>query len=96
MARGMAIAVATRLLGTLFIFAASNSAAQEVAEIPLNNAPPGTTALGGGLRMGQSPYFAVDNDEENLQTLRLLCLALRERCDQTIFKIRHLADDLQP
>ena len=38
--------------------------AQEVAEIPLFNAPPGTAALGGGIRGGQSPYFAFDNDDQ--------------------------------
>jgi len=64
MPRGMTVAVATRLLGAVLMIAASNSYSQEVAEIPLNNAPPGTTALGGGLRLGQSPYFAVDNDDQ--------------------------------
>jgi outer membrane protein len=37
---------------------------QEVAEIPLFNAPPGTAALGGGIRGGQSPYFAIDNEDQ--------------------------------
>jgi outer membrane protein len=38
--------------------------AQEVAEIPLFSAPPGTAALGGGIRGGQSPYFAIDNEDQ--------------------------------
>ena len=38
--------------------------AQEVAEIPFYTAPPGTAALGGGLRMGQSPYLATDNEDQ--------------------------------
>ena len=38
--------------------------AQEVAEIPQFNAPPGTAALGGGIRGGQSPYFEFDNDDQ--------------------------------
>ncbi len=46
------------------ICATSNSLAQEVAEIPFFNAPTGSAALGGGLRSGQSPYFASDNDDQ--------------------------------
>ena len=38
--------------------------AQEVAEIPFYHSPPGSAALGGGLRFGQSPYFASDNEDE--------------------------------
>jgi len=38
--------------------------AQEVAEIPFFNAPEGTAALGGGIRVGQSPYLAVDNEDQ--------------------------------
>lgn len=39
-------------------------AAQEVAEIPFWHQPPGSAGLGGGLRFGQSPYLASDNDEQ--------------------------------
>jgi MipA family protein len=38
--------------------------AQGVTEIPFFNAPPGTAALGGGLRLGQDVYRATDNDEQ--------------------------------
>ena len=50
--------------------------AQEVAEIPLFNAPPGTAALGGGIRGGQSPYFAIDNEDQ--RRLDLIPLYLYE------------------
>jgi hypothetical protein len=43
---------------------AGTATAQEVAEIPFFNAPPGTAALGGGVRFGQSPYRASDNEDE--------------------------------
>ena len=43
--------------------------AQEVAEIPFFHAPPGTAALGGGLRSGQSPYLATDSEDERKQDL---------------------------
>ena len=36
---------------------------QEVADIPFIASPPGTSALGGGLRFSASPYRAPDNDE---------------------------------
>ena len=42
----------------------SRSESQEVAEIPFFNAPEGTAALGGGIRLGQSPYFATDNEDQ--------------------------------
>lgn len=38
--------------------------AQEVAEIPFFHAPDGTAALGGGIRLGQSPYLASDNEDQ--------------------------------
>jgi len=38
--------------------------AQEVAEIPFFHAPDGTAALGGGIRFGQSPYLATDNEDQ--------------------------------
>lgn len=43
---------------------ATTARSQEVAEIPLFNAPEGTVALGGGIRGGQSPYFASDNEDQ--------------------------------
>lgn len=36
----------------------------EVAEIPFFNAPKGTAALGGGLRLGQDLYIATDNEDQ--------------------------------
>ena len=56
--------VAKRLIYASIMCAASTAFAQEVAEIPFFSAPPGTTALGGGFRFGQSPYFASDNEDE--------------------------------
>ena len=56
--------------------AASTATAQAVAEIPFFSASPGTTALGGGLRLGQSPYFASDNEDE--RQLDLIPLYLYE------------------
>lgn len=47
---------------------------QEVAEIPFSRAPEGTAALGGGLRFGQSPYLASDNEDD--RTLDLVPLYL--------------------
>jgi outer membrane protein len=41
-----------------------NVGAQEVAEIPFFHAPPGSAALGAGLRFGQSPYLASDNEDQ--------------------------------
>ena len=39
-------------------------AGQPVAEIPFFNTPPGTAALGGGVRLGQSVYKAVTNSDQ--------------------------------
>ena len=36
----------------------------EVAQIPFFDAPPGTAGLGGGIRLGQDLYFAVDNEDQ--------------------------------
>ena len=47
----------------------ASAKAQEVAEIPFFHAPPGTAALGGGLRSGQSPYLASDSEDERKQDL---------------------------
>jgi outer membrane scaffolding protein for murein synthesis (MipA/OmpV family) len=46
------------------LFLAWSASAQEVAEIPFSNAPPGSAALGAGLRIGQSPYLASDNEDQ--------------------------------
>lgn len=39
-------------------------AGQEVAHIPFFDTPEGTAALGGGVRVGQSPYRAFDSDDQ--------------------------------
>ncbi|MGI9200508.1 MAG: MipA/OmpV family protein [Woeseiaceae bacterium] len=52
------------LLGASVLCVASLASAQEVAEIPFSNAPTGSAALGGGLRGGQSLYFATDSEDE--------------------------------
>ena len=62
------------LLSALLL--AGTATAQEVAEIPFFNAPPGTAALGGGIRFGQSPYRASDNEDE--RQLDLIPLYLYE------------------
>ena len=51
-------------------------AAQEVTEIPLFYADPGTASLGGGIRGGQSPYLATDNEDQ--RQLDLIPLYLYE------------------
>ena len=59
-----------RIVAILFLTLATLVArGQEVAEIPFMHSPPGTTALGGGLRFGQSPYFDSDNDEQKTTDL---------------------------
>ena len=53
------------LAGFLLLAAVKPAYAQyEVAQIPFFNAPPGTAGLGGGLRLGQDLYFAVDNEDQ--------------------------------
>jgi len=54
------VAVAAFLLAA----AAPSIAGQEVARIPFVNSPPGTTALGGGLRFGSNPYISSGESEE--------------------------------
>jgi len=54
----------TSLITLCVLAAAPSHAGQEVAEIPFFNAPPGTAALGGGVRLGQSIYRAFDNDDQ--------------------------------
>jgi outer membrane scaffolding protein for murein synthesis (MipA/OmpV family) len=55
---------AALLIGVSILFAANSATTQEVAEIPFFRAPEGTAALGGGIRGGQSPYFATDNEDD--------------------------------
>ena len=57
------------LIAALLLTAAGKTSAQEVAEIPFSNAAPGSAALGGGLRSGQSPYFATDNEDQRQRDL---------------------------
>jgi outer membrane scaffolding protein for murein synthesis (MipA/OmpV family) len=56
----------TAPLGAVFCLLLANlpAQAQEVAEIPFWHQPPGTAGLGGGLRFGQDPYLAADNDDQ--------------------------------
>jgi outer membrane scaffolding protein for murein synthesis (MipA/OmpV family) len=67
---------AARIALALAAVLPATAVAQEVAEIPFFHAPPGTAALGGGLRSGQSPYFATDNEDE--RKLDLIPLYLYE------------------
>jgi len=62
------LSVRSLIFAAAFLFAGS-SLAQEVAEIPFFHAAPGTAALGGGIRGGQSPYFATDNEDQRLLDL---------------------------
>jgi outer membrane scaffolding protein for murein synthesis (MipA/OmpV family) len=64
------------LILTLSAFVGTAASAQEVAEIPFFNAPPGTAGLGGGIRGGQSPYLASDNEDQ--RRLDLIPLYLYE------------------
>jgi outer membrane scaffolding protein for murein synthesis (MipA/OmpV family) len=57
------------LIAGVACFLASAVAAQEVAEIPFFHAPEGSTALGGGIRFGQSPYLATDSEDQRLADL---------------------------
>ena len=61
------------LVGASILCAASTASAQEVAEIPFISAPPGSAALGGGLRFGQSPYFAMAKAAVNTE----FCLEIK-------------------
>jgi len=53
------------LAGVTLLLASNTAVAQEVTEIPFFNAPEGSTALGGGIRFGQSPYLASDNEDQS-------------------------------
>ena len=68
----------TAPLGAVFclLLAAPPIAAQEVAEIPFWHQPAGSAGLGGGIRMGQDPYLAADNDDH--RNLDLVPLYLYE------------------
>ena len=52
------------LIGLATCLVGATISAQEVAEIPFFHAPPGSAALGGGIRSGQSPYLATDNEDQ--------------------------------
>ncbi len=65
-----------RLFFAVACIYAAQLGAQEVAEIPFFYAEPGTAALGGGIRGGQNPYFA--NNNEDLRTKDLVPLYLYE------------------
>lgn len=66
----------TRLLAVTLLGAASLVSAQEVAEIPFFSSSPGAAALGAGIRLGQSPYLASDNEDQ--RRLDLIPLYLYE------------------
>ncbi|HNP36528.1 MAG TPA: MipA/OmpV family protein [Woeseiaceae bacterium] len=53
-----------RLVVLPSLLAASLANGSDIAEIPFFNAPPGSAALGAGLRFGQGPYFASDKDDQ--------------------------------
>lgn len=53
-----------RPAGLLLLLAGPAWAGQEVARIPFFDAPEGTAALGGGVRLGQSLYRAFDTDDQ--------------------------------
>jgi outer membrane scaffolding protein for murein synthesis (MipA/OmpV family) len=52
------------LVAAAAVLVGGPASAQEVAEIPFFHSPPGTAALGGGIRGGQSPYLATDNEDQ--------------------------------
>ncbi len=57
-------ALVRAIIAGILLVGFQSAQSQEVAEIPLFNATPGTAALGGGIRGGQSPYFEVDNEDQ--------------------------------
>ncbi len=65
-----------RRFPVLLLLVCSTVPAQEVAEIPFLGAADGSAALGGGIRFGQSPYLASDNDDQ--RELDLIPLYLYE------------------
>lgn len=56
--------IARLTIAITLCFAAFAASGQEVADIPFFSAPSGTAALGGGLRFGQNPYLASDNEDQ--------------------------------
>ena len=68
--------LANGLVVAAISFGANIASAQEVADIPFFSSSPGASALGGGLRFGQSPYLATDNEDE--RQLDLIPLYLYE------------------
>jgi len=60
----------------LVLSLANTAGGQEVGEIPFFDAPTGTAGLGGGIRFGQSPYLAADNEDQ--RRLDLIPLYLYE------------------
>lgn len=69
-------AVFCLVLGTGLIGDNKPAFAQEVAEIPFWYLPPGSAGLGAGIRFGQSPYLATDDDDQ--RELDLIPLYLYE------------------
>ena len=61
--RGTVLATALALAALL---PTGLQAAQEVAQIPIIMAPPGTAGLGGGLRISSDPYFTNDRQDPPL------------------------------
>jgi hypothetical protein len=56
----------TARLVAVLLLAVGPASAHEVADIPFFSAPPGSSALGGGLRLGQSLFRETDNEEQLL------------------------------
>jgi len=52
------------LFATLWLTATSAYAGQELARIPIDTAPPGTPAIGGGIRSGADIYIGSDRDPD--------------------------------
>ncbi len=53
-----------RLLGPVALLLATAAQAQELAQIPIINAPPGTPGLGAGIRVSASPYVGQDAEDD--------------------------------
>jgi len=68
----------TAIVLALLISSVANS--QEVSEIPFFNAPEGSAALGGGIRFGQSPYLASDNEDERQKASTFSSVAPAAAC----------------
>jgi outer membrane scaffolding protein for murein synthesis (MipA/OmpV family) len=52
------------LVAALWLTATSAYAGQELARIPIDTAPPGTPAIGGGIRSGADIYIGSDRDPD--------------------------------